>query len=118
MGMPAVFTDKLMLRIQCRDHESVPYGVFCRGVVSCLVLKDFCQQLKSLYKMLDVLHEGTADRHLCEAALKEMDSMDSNVQQITENIGRAMKYVQVSSNRIQREYLDLYAMFRWKVVEF
>jgi tubulin polyglutamylase complex subunit 1 len=81
MGMPAVFTDKLMLRIQCRDHESVPYGVFCRGVVSCLVLKDFCQQLKSLYKMLDVLHEGTADRHLCEAALKEMDSMDSNVQQ-------------------------------------
>ncbi|XP_062518405.1 tubulin polyglutamylase complex subunit 1-like isoform X2 [Corticium candelabrum] len=102
-SVPTVFANKLMTKIQCRVHEAVHYSIFCRGVLSCLVLEDFLQHSKSLYEMLDIFHEGAADRHLCDAVLQQLtlqiDSASTNhdttIQKRTTNcIRTAMKQVE------------------------
>ncbi|XP_015742030.1 tubulin polyglutamylase complex subunit 1 [Coturnix japonica] len=59
---------ELLHRVQCRDHEAVPFDVFRYGVLSCFVLLEFVSKARMLYDVLDN-GAGVADKSVCQAVL-------------------------------------------------
>lgn len=58
----------LLQRVQCRDHEAVPFDVFRYGVLTCFVLLEFVTKARMLYDVLDN-GAGVADKSVCQAVL-------------------------------------------------
>ncbi|OXB61612.1 hypothetical protein ASZ78_006300 [Callipepla squamata] len=58
----------LLSRVQCREHEAVPFDVFRYGVLTCFVLLEFGSKARVLYDVLDG-GDGEADRSICLAVL-------------------------------------------------
>lgn len=62
----------LLRRVQCRDHEAVPFDVFRYGVLTCFVLLEFVAKAHTLYDVLDG-GTGAADKRVCQAVLHTLE---------------------------------------------
>ncbi|XP_019393772.1 PREDICTED: tubulin polyglutamylase complex subunit 1 [Crocodylus porosus] len=69
---PQEVTSPLLQRIQCRDHEAVPFDVFRYGVLTCFVLLEFVAKADTLYDVLDD-GSGIADKRVCQAVLGTLE---------------------------------------------
>ncbi|NXC41280.1 TPGS1 polyglutamylase, partial [Penelope pileata] len=58
----------LLRRVQCREHEAVPFDVFRYGVLTCFVLLEFAAKAQALYEVLGG-DNGAADQRVCQAVL-------------------------------------------------
>ncbi|XP_024077696.1 tubulin polyglutamylase complex subunit 1 [Terrapene carolina triunguis] len=69
---PEEVVSSLLKKIQCRDHEAVPFDVFRYGVLSCFVLLEFVAKADTLYDVLDD-GSGVADKRVCQAVLGTLE---------------------------------------------
>ncbi|XP_034611115.1 tubulin polyglutamylase complex subunit 1 isoform X2 [Trachemys scripta elegans] len=69
---PEEVVSSLLTKIQCRDHEAVPFDVFRYGVLSCVVLLEFVAKADTLYDVLDD-GSGVADKRVCQAVLGTLE---------------------------------------------
>ncbi|XP_044854686.1 tubulin polyglutamylase complex subunit 1 isoform X2 [Mauremys mutica] len=69
---PEEVVSSLLRKIQCRDHEAVPFDVFRYGVLSCFVLLEFVAKADTLYNVLDD-GSGVADKRVCQAVLGTLE---------------------------------------------
>ncbi|XP_067414958.1 tubulin polyglutamylase complex subunit 1 [Emydura macquarii macquarii] len=69
---PEEVVSSLLRKIQCRDHEAVPFDVFRYGVLSCFVLIEFVAKADTLYDILDD-GSGMADKRVCQAVLGTLE---------------------------------------------
>ncbi|XP_048686781.1 tubulin polyglutamylase complex subunit 1 isoform X2 [Caretta caretta] len=70
--VPEEVVSSLLRKIQCRDHEAVPFDVFRYGVLSCFVLLEFVAKADTLYDVLDD-GSGVADKRVCQAVLGTLE---------------------------------------------
>lgn len=63
----------LLRKIQCRDHEAVPLGVFRAGTLACFVLLEFVARAGALYRLLAEPGLAVADRRLGQAVLDTLE---------------------------------------------
>ena len=77
-AFPVTVKEKLMKKIQCRDHEVVIFEVFKSGVFTCRVLQDFLNQTDMLFKSLDINRSGKVDRVLCDIITQQLVKAVSN----------------------------------------
>lgn len=63
----------LLHKIQCRDHEAVPLGVFRAGMLTCFVLLEFVARAGALYRLLEDPALATADRRMGQAVLDTLE---------------------------------------------
>ncbi|XP_038596708.1 tubulin polyglutamylase complex subunit 1 [Tachyglossus aculeatus] len=61
----------LLDKIQCRDHEAVPFSIFRSGTLTCFVLLEFLARAGALYAVLD--DSGQADRQVCMVVLGTLE---------------------------------------------
>ncbi|NXK56060.1 TPGS1 polyglutamylase, partial [Chauna torquata] len=71
-GAPQEVAATLLPRVQCRDHEAVPFDVFRYGVLTCFVLLEFAAKAQTLYDVLDG-GTGAADKRVCQAVLRTLE---------------------------------------------
>ncbi|XP_029469468.1 tubulin polyglutamylase complex subunit 1 [Rhinatrema bivittatum] len=64
---PEEIVSLLLQKIQCRDHEAVPYDVFRYGTLTCFVLLEFITKADVLFNVLE--DSGQADKRVCQAVL-------------------------------------------------
>lgn len=69
---PQEVSGALLRRVQCRDHEAVPFDVFRYGVLTCSVLLEFVAKAHALYDVLDG-GTGAADKRVCQAVLRTLE---------------------------------------------
>ncbi|XP_032638433.1 tubulin polyglutamylase complex subunit 1 [Chelonoidis abingdonii] len=69
---PEEVVSSLLRKIQCRDHEAVPFDVFRYGVLSCFVFLEFVTKADTLYDVLDD-GSGMADKRVCQAVLDTLE---------------------------------------------
>ncbi|MBN3303195.1 tubulin polyglutamylase complex subunit 1 [Amia ocellicauda] len=63
----------LLDRIQCQDHEAVPFDLFRQGVLTCAVFADYVRKSGSLYAAVAGGGSGSrAERALCQAVLEAL----------------------------------------------
>ncbi|XP_076977552.1 tubulin polyglutamylase complex subunit 1 [Tamandua tetradactyla] len=63
----------LLRKIQCRDHEAVPLGVFRAGMLTCFVLLEFVGRAAALFRLLEAPGLAAADRRLGQAVLDTLE---------------------------------------------
>nr|XP_027808474.1 tubulin polyglutamylase complex subunit 1 [Marmota flaviventris] len=63
----------LLRKIQCRDHEAVPRGVFRAGMLTCFVLLDFVARAGALFRLLEAPGLAVADRRVGQAVLDTLE---------------------------------------------
>ncbi|XP_019513030.1 PREDICTED: tubulin polyglutamylase complex subunit 1 [Hipposideros armiger] len=63
----------LLRKIQCRDHEAIPLGVFRTGMLTCFVLLEFVARAGALYRLLEDPALATADRCMGQAVLDTLE---------------------------------------------
>ncbi|XP_056678061.1 tubulin polyglutamylase complex subunit 1 [Monodelphis domestica] len=68
---PEEIVSPLLRKIQCRDHEAVPFDIFRYGMLTCFVLLEFVARADALYEVLD--DSGQADRRVCQAVLDTLE---------------------------------------------
>ena len=71
-SFPAPIREKLLKKIQCRNHEVVCFEVFKSGVFTCLVLQDFLKEAEALFKSLDGTRSGKVDLVLGEIIIQQL----------------------------------------------
>ncbi|KAM8939912.1 tubulin polyglutamylase complex subunit 1 [Pelodytes ibericus] len=64
-------SSSLLKKIQCRDHEAVPFDVFRYGVLTCFVLLEFMCKADTLFSAVD--GQSKADKRLCQALLETLE---------------------------------------------
>ncbi|MEE6487460.1 hypothetical protein FKM82_014909 [Ascaphus truei] len=69
--LPDEVSFQLLKKIQCRDHEAVPFDVFRYGVLTCFVLLEFMSKANTLFSVLNGHNE--ADQRLCQAVLTTLE---------------------------------------------
>lgn len=69
--LPAEISSALLKKIQCRDHEAVPFDVFRSGVLTCFVLLEFKSKADTLFSILD--GDDQSDQRLCQAVLETLE---------------------------------------------
>ncbi|KAM3937378.1 tubulin polyglutamylase complex subunit 1 [Leptodactylus fuscus] len=65
--VPTEISSALLKKIQCRDHEAVPFDVFRYGVLTCFVLVEFMSKADTLFSILD--GDNHLDERVCQAIL-------------------------------------------------
>ncbi|KAM4052982.1 tubulin polyglutamylase complex subunit 1 [Anomaloglossus baeobatrachus] len=70
-GLPPEISSSLLKKIQCRDHEAVPFDVFRYGVLTCFVLVEFLSKADALFNILD--GDNQSDQRLCQAVLDTLE---------------------------------------------
>ncbi|XP_028906413.1 tubulin polyglutamylase complex subunit 1 [Ornithorhynchus anatinus] len=68
---PDCIVAPLLDKIQCRDHEAVPFAIFRSGMLTCFVLLEFLARAGALYAVLD--DSGRADPQVCRAVLDTLE---------------------------------------------
>ncbi|XP_014440970.1 tubulin polyglutamylase complex subunit 1 [Tupaia chinensis] len=63
----------LLRKIQCRDHEAVPLGVFRAGMLTCFVLLEFVARAGALFQLLEGPAQAVADRRVGQAVLDTLE---------------------------------------------
>ncbi|KAG9461465.1 hypothetical protein GDO78_016809, partial [Eleutherodactylus coqui] len=70
-GLPAEILSALLKKIQCRDHEAVPFDVFRYGVLTCFVLVEFMSKADTLFHILD--GDKQSEQRVCRAVLDTLE---------------------------------------------
>ncbi|XP_075400202.1 tubulin polyglutamylase complex subunit 1 [Tenrec ecaudatus] len=70
---PEATVAPLLRKIQCRDHEAVPLGVFRAGMRTCFVLLEFVARAGALYRLLEDPALAAADRRVGQAVLDTLE---------------------------------------------
>ncbi|XP_040846227.1 tubulin polyglutamylase complex subunit 1 [Ochotona curzoniae] len=70
---PEAVVAPLLRKIQCRDHEAVPLGVFRAGMLTCFVLLEFVAQAGALFHLLEDPALAVADRRVGQAVLDTLE---------------------------------------------
>ncbi|XP_053556643.1 tubulin polyglutamylase complex subunit 1 [Bombina bombina] len=70
-GLPSEITSLLLKKIQCQDHEAVPFDVFRYGVLTCFVLLEFMSKAESLFGIFN--ESSQAGQRLCQAVLNTLE---------------------------------------------
>ncbi|KAM4709295.1 tubulin polyglutamylase complex subunit 1 [Discoglossus pictus] len=70
-GLSNDITSQLLKKIQCQDHEAVPFDVFRYGTLTCLVLLEFMSKADTLFGILN--GQGQADQKICQAVLNTLE---------------------------------------------
>ncbi|KAM4808790.1 tubulin polyglutamylase complex subunit 1 [Rhinophrynus dorsalis] len=70
-NLPDEISSKLLKKIQCREHEAVPFDVFRYGVLTCFVLLEFMSKADTLFSVLN--GHSQADQRLCQAVLDTLE---------------------------------------------
>ncbi|XP_072260860.1 tubulin polyglutamylase complex subunit 1 [Pyxicephalus adspersus] len=65
--LPKEISSALLKKIQCRDHEAVPFDVFRYGVVTCFVMMEFRSKADTLFNILD--EDSQSDQRVCQTVL-------------------------------------------------
>ncbi|KAL4608086.1 tubulin polyglutamylase complex subunit 1 [Arapaima gigas] len=77
-GVSASTMVPLLRRVQCQDHEVVPFELFRQGVLTCAVFSDYVWKSRSLYSAVREGSEAPAQRALCQAVLEALrDALDT-----------------------------------------
>ncbi|XP_008252085.3 tubulin polyglutamylase complex subunit 1 [Oryctolagus cuniculus] len=63
----------LLRKIECREHEAVPLGVFRAGMLACFVLLEFVAQAGALFRLLEDPALAVADRRVGQAVLDTLE---------------------------------------------
>lgn len=71
---PTIVMTKLLRKIECLDHEAIPYDVFKSGVFTCCVLEDYLKLVEYLFNSLDFTKSGKCDKALCETVVDQLKS--------------------------------------------
>ncbi|XP_040276336.1 tubulin polyglutamylase complex subunit 1 [Bufo bufo] len=69
--LPTEISSALLKKIQCRDHEAVPFDVFRYGVLTCFVLVEFMSKADTLFNILD--GDNQSDQSVCQAVLDTLE---------------------------------------------
>ncbi|XP_018416076.1 PREDICTED: tubulin polyglutamylase complex subunit 1 [Nanorana parkeri] len=69
--LPKEIVSALLNKIQCRDHEAVPFDVFRYGVVICFVLLEFRSKADTLFNILD--EDSQSDQRVCQTVLNTLE---------------------------------------------
>ncbi|XP_069820552.1 tubulin polyglutamylase complex subunit 1 [Dendropsophus ebraccatus] len=69
--LPPEISSALLKKIQCRDHEAVPFDVFRYGVLTCFVLVEFKSKADTLFNILD--KDNHSDQRVCQAVLDTLE---------------------------------------------
>ncbi|XP_075707254.1 tubulin polyglutamylase complex subunit 1 [Rhinoderma darwinii] len=69
--LPTDISSALLKKIQCRDHEAVPFDVFRYGVLTCFVLVEFMSKADTLFKILD--GDNQSDQRVCQAVIDTLE---------------------------------------------
>lgn len=72
-GAPEEVVAPLLRKIQCRDHEAVPLGIFRAGMLSCFVLLEFVARASALFQLLEDPGLAVADRRVGQAVLDTLE---------------------------------------------
>ena len=72
IGFRQAIREKLLKKINCRDHEVVVFDVFRASVLACVILEEFLAEAESLFKALDFHGQGKVEYTLCDAVLHEL----------------------------------------------
>ncbi|KAG9343434.1 hypothetical protein JZ751_013598 [Albula glossodonta] len=79
LEVPESTAAPLLCRIQCHDHEAVPFELFRQGVLTCAVFSDYVRKSQSLYAAVCPCPETPAVRALCQAVLGALgDALDTS----------------------------------------
>ncbi|XP_071967086.1 tubulin polyglutamylase complex subunit 1 [Engystomops pustulosus] len=70
-NLPSEISSALLKKIQCRDHEAVPFDVFRYGVLTCFVLVEFMSKADTLFNILE--GDNQSDQRLCQAVLNTLE---------------------------------------------
>ncbi|XP_064184599.1 tubulin polyglutamylase complex subunit 1 [Anguilla rostrata] len=77
--VPELTAAPLLRRIQCHDHEAVPFELFRQGVLTCAVFSDYVRKSRSLYVAVCPCPDTPAERSLCQAVLETLrDALDTS----------------------------------------
>ncbi|CAL1548621.1 unnamed protein product [Lymnaea stagnalis] len=71
-NMPPAVQVKLFKKIECSEHEAVPFTIFRSTIFTCCVLTDFISMAGNLFFTLDVQKTGNADKNLCTSTLDQL----------------------------------------------
>ncbi|XP_069504039.1 tubulin polyglutamylase complex subunit 1 [Ambystoma mexicanum] len=63
----------LLKKIQCRDHEAVPFEIFRYGTLTCFVLLEYLAKAGALYDLLN--DSGEVDERICMAILETLEEV-------------------------------------------
>ncbi|KAJ8019866.1 Tubulin polyglutamylase complex subunit 1 [Holothuria leucospilota] len=74
-SMAVEVRESLFQKIGPQDYEYIPLDVFQTGVIACLLLVDFVAVSECLYQILDNSGENAADKHVCEAVIRELEEI-------------------------------------------
>ncbi|XP_069783911.1 tubulin polyglutamylase complex subunit 1 [Narcine bancroftii] len=66
-GGAGISSCSLIRKLQCWDHEAVPFSVFRHGVLTCFIFLDFVKISRRLFEV--VAESGEASRTVCQALL-------------------------------------------------
>ncbi|XP_063770544.1 tubulin polyglutamylase complex subunit 1 [Pseudophryne corroboree] len=69
--IPNDISSALLKKIQCRDHEAVPFDVFRYGVLTCFVLVEFISKADSLFNILN--GDNHSDQRVCQSVLHTLE---------------------------------------------
>ncbi|XP_075062322.1 tubulin polyglutamylase complex subunit 1 [Mixophyes fleayi] len=70
-GIPNGISSALLKKIQCRDHEAVPFDVFRYGVLTCFVLLEFMSKADTLFNILS--RDSHSDQRVCQSVLDTLE---------------------------------------------
>ncbi|KAM5194132.1 tubulin polyglutamylase complex subunit 1 [Mantella aurantiaca] len=69
--LPKEISSALLKKIQCRDHEAVPFDVFRYAVVTCFVLIEFRSKVDTLFNILG--KDSQWDQRVCKTVLNTLE---------------------------------------------
>ncbi|KAK7163796.1 hypothetical protein R3I93_007768 [Phoxinus phoxinus] len=71
-GLSGSTAAPLLRRVQCHDHESVPFELFRQGVLTCAVFSDYIRASQCLYGSVASASDRPAERALGQAVLETL----------------------------------------------
>lgn len=71
-GLSASTAAPLLLRLQCREHETVPFELYRQAVLTCAVFADYIRKSQCLYAAVASAPDRPAQRTLCCAVLETL----------------------------------------------
>ncbi|KAK7112815.1 tubulin polyglutamylase complex subunit 1-like [Littorina saxatilis] len=71
-NLPSSVTIKLVQKLECFEHEAVPYDVFRSSIFACCVLREYAFIAEQLFASLDIQKIGKADKALCDAVMDQL----------------------------------------------
>ncbi|XP_043909830.1 tubulin polyglutamylase complex subunit 1 [Protopterus annectens] len=69
--IPENISGSLLKKIQCREHEAVPFEIFRYSMLTCFIFLEYLSKSSSLFETLS--DSKKADKRLCEIVLETLE---------------------------------------------